>query len=215
MASGLPDFRSPVDIAASALLEASVTIVDQVGNVNVSIAEALAQLDVNLAAQANNIAVQIADQVGNLAIDVVAQTLAALNTDYRYGTATESAASADLDSDENIILTIEGKGIIKGGFFELDSESPGDLPDVLHKIIFRLDGEDHDFDYIETLVGRQFGAPPNYVPAITRISNDKGLISGIMPGPITFEESFSLVIDSTGAGKTNTIDAVIFFALSL
>jgi hypothetical protein len=171
VSSGLPDFRTPVDIAASILLSASV--------------------------------------------DIVAQTLSALNTDYRYGTATESAATEDLDGDENIILTISGKGIIKGGFFEFDSNFTGDLPDVNHKIIYRLDGEDHDFDYIETMTKRQFGNATTYFPSITRISNDQGLISGLFPGDISFEESFSLVIDSAGAGKTNSIKASVFYAVSL
>jgi hypothetical protein len=215
MASGLPDFRSPIQIAASEILQAAVTIAGQTGNISVSLAEAVAEVSVNLAAQVNNIAVSIADQVGNIATDITAQTLAALNTDYRYGTAGASVGSVPIDDSPITLVSITGKGIIFGGSWIIDHDESGVQPSLQNIIKYIIDGEQHEFRSLYEALNWQLSDACAYQPSITTISSEFHSAAGYLPGNITFEDSFEVIVESLNITGIDEIDARVFYAISL
>jgi len=200
---------------AEALQTLDVNLAAQAGNISVSIAEALQTLDVNLKEQVGNIAVQIADQIGDLAMNINSQTLAAVNTDYRYGTSSSNEGSVPIDDSPITLLSITGKGIIFGGSWIIDRDEAGVAPGLLNNLIYVLDGEPHEFRELKEAYDWNLSIPGLYQPAVTLMDAPNHRAAGSLPGGITFEESFELVIESTDTSGTDEIDARIFHAISL
>jgi len=193
MASGLPDFRSPVDIAASTILAATVEIIGQ----------------------SQNLAVNIAEQIGNLATDITAQTLAALNTDYRYGTAGDSEGSQAINTSPLTLVSLSGKGIVFGGGWIIDRDEANVAPGLANTLKYQIDGVDHNFFPLDQAALCNWSEAKGYQPSVTLLSAIEHKAAGYLPGPITFESSFKIIVKSTDTSGDDEIEARIFYAIAL
>lgn len=148
-------------------------------------------------------------------IDIIAQTLSTIKNDYRFGTATEAVAS---ESDPGLPLTLvslTGKGLILSGTWAYTGQTFKGINTSQMFFTYELDGDDHVFQTLENMSIKNLSNIAIYHPSLERLDEETPIMAGFLPGPITFESSFKLIIDDAGAALDGDIDITLLYAIAL